>query len=178
MAVAGDNTQASDPSVILVDRLLRREPVSSASTAPTSAGAPATTVTTTTTTSAPGAAPVTDTATIAPVGAREDLATRAELGRMFTVAMRDGQLVPADRAYAARIVAARTGMSQADAEHRVDEIAAQAKVAGDEARAAADTARRAASYFSLWVFVSMLIGAFTASYAATLGGRRRDLVPV
>ena len=69
-------------------------------------------------------------------------------------------------------------MSQADAEHRVDEIVAQAKVAGDEARAAADAARRAAAYFSLWVFVSMLIGAFTASYAATLGGRRRDLAPL
>jgi hypothetical protein len=175
----GNNAQAADPTVVLVDRLLRREPASAA-------GAPAAASTAVATT--PGGTPAgadsaattasAETGPVAQVGPREDMATRAELGRMFTIAMRDGQLQAGDRAYAARIVAARTGMSQADAEHRVDEIVAQAKMAGDEARAAADTARRAAAYFSLWVFVSMLIGAFCASYAATLGGRRRDLVPV
>ncbi|MDQ2639816.1 MAG: hypothetical protein M3Y79_04465 [Pseudomonadota bacterium] len=38
-----------------------------------------------------------------------------------------------------------------------------------------DEARRNAAKASLWIFVSLLIGAFAASWLATYGGRRRDL---
>ena len=41
-------------------------------------------------------------------------------------------------------------------------------------RDAADKARKASAYSALWLFVSLLIGAFVASLAATFGGRRRD----
>jgi hypothetical protein len=53
---------------------------------------------------------------------------------------------------------------------------AQAKVNGAEvaAREAADQARKASAYSALWLFVSLLIGAFVASLSATFGGRRRD----
>jgi len=46
-----------------------------------------------------------------------------------------------------------------------------------EARAkdAADKARKAGAYGALWLFVSLLLGAFAASLAAAYGGRRRDL---
>jgi hypothetical protein len=107
-----------------------------------------------------------------------DAAVRAELGRIFTVGFRNGELAPADRAYVVQIVSARTGLSQADADKRVDDVVSRAKAAADEARAAADTARRATAYFSLWMFISLLIGAFCASYAATVGGRLRDRVTV
>ena len=43
------------------------------------------------------------------------------------------------------------------------------------ARAAADKAHKASAYASLWLFISLLCGAFVASLAATFGGRRRDL---
>jgi hypothetical protein len=43
------------------------------------------------------------------------------------------------------------------------------------ARDAADQARKASAYVTLWLFISLLIGAFVASLAATYGGRRRDL---
>jgi hypothetical protein len=39
---------------------------------------------------------------------------------------------------------------------------------------AADKARKASATAALWLFVSLLIGAFAASFAATLGGRQRD----
>ena len=39
----------------------------------------------------------------------------------------------------------------------------------------ADKARKASAYASLWLFVTLLIGAFVASLAATFGGRQRDL---
>ena len=53
---------------------------------------------------------------------------------------------------------------------------AQATVRDAEvaAREVADKARKASASGALWLFVSLLIGAFAASLAATLGGRQRD----
>jgi hypothetical protein len=42
------------------------------------------------------------------------------------------------------------------------------------AREAADTARKAARKFSFWSFIALLIGAFSASYAAAIGGDSRN----
>ena len=93
---------------------------------------------------------------------------RAELARLLTPGLGKGaDVAAADRAYIAQVVAARTGLSQADAERRVSEVIA-------EARAAADAARRAARNLSIWLTVSLLIGAFSASLAATEGGALRD----
>jgi hypothetical protein len=93
---------------------------------------------------------------------------RAELQRLWTASFRDGAgLSGDDRTYVARVVAARTGLSQADAERRVDQVVADAKTA-------ADKARKAAAQLALWVAASMLLGAFAASLAAVEGGMLRD----
>ena len=42
-------------------------------------------------------------------------------------------------------------------------------------KTAADAARKAAAYASLWLFITLLMGAFAASLLATYGGRQRDL---
>lgn len=95
-------------------------------------------------------------------------AQRTEAARIFARDFRDGgDLAPADQAYVAKVVAARTGLSQADAERRVAEVTNQAKEALDKAR-------RAAAQFALWLAASMLVGAFSASLAATEGGQLRD----
>ena len=73
----------------------------------------------------------------------------------------------ADRTYTAKIVARRTGLSQADADKRVNDTIAQAKQAADDAR-------KAAAKLSLWLAASMLAGALAASLAATEGGLLRD----
>lgn len=44
-----------------------------------------------------------------------------------------------------------------------------------EARSLADQARKAGARTALWIFVSLLLGAFTASLTATIGGRQRDM---
>jgi len=44
-----------------------------------------------------------------------------------------------------------------------------------KAREAADAAREASAYAALWLFISLLAGAFVASWMATFGGRQRDL---
>jgi hypothetical protein len=108
----------------------------------------------------------------------DDSATRAEVGRIFANGLRAGDLSPADRTYLGQRVAARTGLSQDEADKRVNDAYTRAKAAAADAEAkareAADAARKAASYTSLWMFIALLVGAFAATYAATVGGRLRD----
>ncbi|MBF6569137.1 MAG: hypothetical protein IVW54_09700 [Candidatus Binataceae bacterium] len=100
---------------------------------------------------------------------RPDAQLRSETNLIFATALSHGHLSDADHTYLARQVAAKTGLDEATAEQRVSEVFA-------EMQSAAETARKAAAHFSLWLFVSLLIGAFCASYAATIGGRERDHV--
>ena len=99
---------------------------------------------------------------------------KSEATRILVTSVRNGSLAPADKTYLAQLAAARTGISQQDAEKRVDDMMAQAKAAADKAREAADQARKSASRLAFFTFFSMLIGAFIASAAAALGGRQRD----
>lgn len=107
-------------------------------------------------------------------------AMRSEAGRILVTGLRDGDVAATDRAYLSQMVATRTGLAPADASKRVDETISRAKAAAanaeTKAREAADAARKAAAYTSLWIFISLLVGAFCASYAATIGGRQRDLI--
>ena len=119
-------------------------------------------------------------ATSAPMGASPEDATRttSEAGRIFASAMSSGTLPAEDSKYLGQIVSQRTGMPQADAEKRVADTFTHMQTKEREteaaARDAADKARKVSAYGALWLFVSLLIGAFCASLAATYGGRRRD----
>ncbi|MDM0049942.1 hypothetical protein [Variovorax sp. J22R115] len=111
--------------------------------------------------------------------ATTDRATTAEVGRIFANALRTGTLSPEDSRYASQVVAQRTGLSQQDAEKRVNDVYTRAKATLEEtktkAKAMADSARKATAYGSLFIFISLVLGALFASYCATLGGRQRDL---
>jgi hypothetical protein len=99
---------------------------------------------------------------------QDPAASRNELARLLTSSLRDdGDLSAVDRTYVEQVVAARTGLSLADAEKRVSDVVTQAKTA-------ADNARKAAAHLALWLTLSLLIGAFSASLAATEGGGLRD----
>lgn len=98
-----------------------------------------------------------------------DAAVRGEVGRTFTHALGQGDAAASDKAYLTELVAAKTGLSRPDADRRVSEVL-------EQARQAADTARKAVAHSMYWMFVALLIGAFCASYAATIGGRQRDHV--
>jgi len=102
---------------------------------------------------------------------QNDISVRSEVGSIFANDLRQPEIPATDRAYLAKLVAARTGLSQADAEKRVSRIFA-------EARQAADDTRKAGAHLSYWTFFALLVGAFCASFAATIGGRQRDHVPV
>lgn len=102
----------------------------------------------------------------------------AEAGRILARALYNGDLPAADKTYLAQLVASRAGLSQPDADKRVDAVFNQAKAAkqqaADKAKEAADAARKTGVGVALWAFISLLIGAFSASYMATVGGRERD----
>ncbi|MES2718066.1 MAG: hypothetical protein V4795_20020 [Pseudomonadota bacterium] len=102
----------------------------------------------------------------------------AEVQRIFMHASRSEPLPGADLRHVGQLVARHTGLSQQDAEKRAADVHArlQASFTDTEtaARNAADKARKASARSALWLFVSLLAGAFVASLAATFGGRRRD----
>jgi hypothetical protein len=97
-----------------------------------------------------------------------DPATRAEVSRLLVRSFRDrADLAATDRSYLAQVVAARTGLSQADADRRVNDVLARAK-------SDLDKARSAAAKLSLWLCAALFAGALAASLAAIEGGQLRD----
>jgi len=100
---------------------------------------------------------------------RSDAPVRAEAARIFAHALRQRNLSAADETYLAELVVAKTGLSRTDAGKRVSEVFVQIQ-------RTVEIARKAVAHLSLWIFVALLIGAFCASYAATIGGRERDHV--
>lgn len=151
-----------------VDMLMRAAPESSAPTA----GAPAsgTQARSAQATGAQGASG--SGATASPAD------TSAEAARIFTHALAAGELPADDARHLGQIVADHTGLAPAEAEKRVTDTYARFKSSIDEAevkaKKAADDARKASAGTALWLVVSLLIGAFVASMAATFGGRLRD----
>jgi hypothetical protein len=89
---------------------------------------------------------------------------RAEVARLLS---RGTEIQPDDRSYLTNMVVAQTGVSQQEAQQRVDTAIASI-------REAADKARKASSALGLFTALSMLIGAFIASVAAAYGGQLRD----
>jgi hypothetical protein len=150
-AAAASATSQGSPTDIYVDQLLRVDSDNPAAANAATAGSTAT----------PGTA-----------GSQNQTGnyygSRQEIGRLLANGMRkDSDVSAADRAYVAKIVARRTGLSQADAEKRVNDTITQAKKAADDARKVAAT-------MALWLAASMLAGALAASLAATEGGLLRD----
>jgi len=99
---------------------------------------------------------------------------KGEATRILATGLPNPPIGRGDRTYLAQLVAARAGISLADAEKRVDDVVAKAQAAEEKARQVANAARKAAASFAFFTFVSMLIGAFIACVAAALGGQQRD----
>lgn len=94
--------------------------------------------------------------------------SRGEMQRLFAASSRNGEEMKAtDREYVSKVVAARTGLSQADADKRVNQVVTQIK-------SDTDAARKATAQLAFWLTASLLLGAFCASLAATEGGGLRD----
>jgi hypothetical protein len=156
--IGGAASQAGrsvNPADIYVDKLFRRD----AAAQPAATPAPSTSADSSNGASSPNAP--------AQSGGNSNQ-SRAEILRLWTSSFSNNQdLGATDKTYVAQVVAARTGMSQADAEKRVNDVVIEAKTA-------ADNARKGAAKLSFWLTAAMLFGAFAASLAAVEGGSLRD----
>ena len=162
---AATSAAQGSPTDVYVDKLLRTDPTQASASA--TAPAPQGTLT----------SPASNGETAVPLQGGQDAgsaqsrsagANRTEITRILLPGLtKGGTIADADRAYLAKVVAARTGLSQADADQRVNQVMTEAKTA-------ADNARKSAAAFSLWLVASMLAGALSASLAAIEGGNLRN----
>lgn len=102
----------------------------------------------------------------------------SEVSRIFLNTVRMESLPADDLAYMSQLVSKHTGITKVEAEKRVMgmyiNMQTQIRNAELAAKNTTESARKASVYTTLWLFVSLLIGAFSASLAATWGGRCRD----
>jgi hypothetical protein len=98
----------------------------------------------------------------------------AEAGRILAFSAANGSVSDADKTFLAQLVAQNTGLSEADATKRVDEVLANIEAAKQKAADAAETARKTAVLGAFLIAASLLVAAAAAYWAAGLGGRHRD----
>ena len=110
----------------------------------------------------------------AAAGPENAAATDAQASRILLAAATSGEMAAEDRAYLEQLVAARTGLSAADAKTRVDQVMTRVEAAKTQAKEAADAARKASATLALVGALSLVIGAFIAAASAALGGKLRD----
>lgn len=103
---------------------------------------------------------------------------KREVAHIFMNAIAEGSLSERDLKYTAQLVAQSADIDQRTAESRVSDAFETLQIKLQEmetrAREAADNAREVSAKTSLWLFISLLIGAFIASLMAVYGGRQRD----
>jgi len=99
----------------------------------------------------------------------ENISVTREAAIIFATSLKQGALSATDKNYLDQLVMSRTGVSQTEADERVNETFLSAK-------SSAEAARKAIAHSLLWAFIALLIGAFCASFSGTIGGRQRDHV--
>lgn len=100
--------------------------------------------------------------------------SREELANILVRASDEDGLSEDDRAYAARLIASRTGLSQDEAEQRIDATLADITAAEQDAREAAEAARKLGILVAFLTAATMIVSALGAWWAAGVGGRHRD----
>ena len=186
-------TSNLDPNAYFTDMLFRAAPTTApvedvpaaATEAPaaTTPAAPASTETpaATTTPAAPAATTPAPAATTAPAMATTEAtapadttAVRGEAGRIFAQSALSGELSTDDRAYLVQAVAANTGLPEAEAQARVDQVVTAIDTAKAQALEAADAARKMTVLAAFLTAASLLVSAVGAYWAAQKGGNHRD----
>ncbi|WP_426236872.1 hypothetical protein [Pararhizobium sp. DWP1-1-3] len=111
----------------------------------------------------------------APAGTAAD-DTAGQISRILFTSAANGEMSAGDRTYLDQLVAAKTGLPEAEAKARVDGVLKNIDDAKAAATEAAETARKASASIALFGALSLLIGGFVAAVGAALGGRQRDEV--
>ena len=114
------------------------------------------------------------TATESKAPAGNDEVVRGEANRIFTSAIANSALSQRDYDYLTQVVVARTGVTQNEAQQRVQAATTEAKNLEIKAREQADKARKSAIITGFMAATSLLISMLAAIAAAAAGGRHRD----
>ncbi len=107
----------------------------------------------------------------APVNAQD---SNAEITRILWQGAKNGGVSDDDKAYLAKVVAARTGISDQEANDRVNTTLQKINDDKETAKQKAEAARKASMHMAFYMAFALAIGAFIASIASVLGGRLRD----
>jgi len=101
-------------------------------------------------------------------------AARRVAARILVASIAAGKMADADRAYLAKLVAARSGIDEPAAQGRVDQAFKDSQALADKAKQAANAARKIGVVSAFMLAASLLIGLAACWWAATMGGRHRD----
>ena len=153
---AGSLVSTTDPMDAVLDTMLGPTATAQAAAPTTPAANPP----------ASGAPPATTTRPRAANAPAAD-ETRAQMSRILASSVASGSITNENRTQLAQLVAQRTGVSQQEAERRVD-------AAVNSARAAADKARRAAILTGFVTAAGLLLSLAAGWWAAMRGGHHRD----
>lgn len=107
-------------------------------------------------------------------GNQDNTALRTEVRRIFGSTISNRELTARDRDYLGEVVAGRTGLSQAEAQSRVDSTIQDVQKFEQQARQKAETARKYGVIAGFLAAASLLIGLAAAVGGAHLGGLHRD----
>lgn len=97
-----------------------------------------------------------------------------QISRIFARSVSNGTISDDDRRYVTGVAANAAGISQADAEARLNAALKTIEDLKMQAKKAADEARKASAATALLTALALCIGAFFACVAAVFGGRARD----
>ena len=130
----------------------------------------------------PSATPAPDGTGLGPVPAGAPMsiagaeADREEAGRILGAGFMNGIAIPQDdRPRLIELTARHAGITEGAAVTRIDTLQAETQA---KAKQAADAARKAASYASLWVALSLLFGAIVAMMSAVYARFEKDGFPI
>lgn len=97
---------------------------------------------------------------------------RAEAGRILDAGLARGEkIAPADKDRLMTLVASEANMTRDAASVRIDDLQSDVQA---KTKHAADIARKAASYTSLWIALSLLFGALVSMIAAVMAREEDD----
>lgn len=101
-------------------------------------------------------------------------AVRGELTRIVVNGVTGEGVSAQDRDYLIGVVAARTGLTEAEVEARVDDVIARAQAIQDDIAEAAERARVIGILAAFLAAASLVVSAAGAYFAAGMGGSHRD----
>jgi hypothetical protein len=104
--------------------------------------------------------------------------SKTEAARILTRGLAMGSVSDTDRADLEKIIARQTGISDADAKARVNQMITQSNDAyaklAQATKDAANKARKIAASTTSWFVIVSLLASIIALYAGVIGGRHRD----